>query len=531
MSVRYLSSVALLYTTKTSPRPLVEVLRQDEGFKESPWSILLVMDSKMYDIIRRVVLVSPTCLYFKLVDQPLVCHKPLKTDEDVEDQIAPKDQAVKTPFKCNADDYAHSTYKNLEDLKDIVDIEVEGGRFIHEENDSEDDIVDPKFKAKKNILYASFDPSTPWNQCNPVLGMKFENTLQLKNMLANYGAANRYQLWNRYALSSLMDMAYRMSELVSSNVFRESFTCNTSLEIFHREFNRMSRMDNDLFTYEVEIPGLASVPCDLNDEDDSKQQMTHGSDVDMEYDPSNTKGDDEVELTDEESSDSDDDDDDEVAEIFRIDTNIYEWNEDVPWVHEKPWTDTGIWEEPTLVKHYCEPFNYKNGCSEWPTCKWKDDGYCNGRNLPGAYIVGNTLRYQNIEWYEALEDGKLKDEALKNKAIIIGMIDKDDESHNEGWRRWDGYVNTIHDHKERENEEEHENEERCELFDNPRQETPVCKIRRFEMIKYSFGQDEEYMAIKECKYDDLTITNEDACLAYQEIFRSMDEGWMVTRAE
>ncbi|GKA96223.1 putative ribonuclease H-like domain-containing protein [Tanacetum coccineum] len=145
----------------------------------------------------------------------------------------------------------------------------------------------------------------------------------------------------------------------------------------------MSRMDDDLFTYEVKIPGLASVPCDLNNEDDSKQQMTHGSD--MEYDPSNVeftkwlalkfyndktmdqntkntlsiywaRGDDEVELTNEESSDSDDED--EVAEIFRIDNNthedykddwIYEWNEDVPWVHEKPLTDDGVWKEPTPV--------------------------------------------------------------------------------------------------------------------------------------------------------------------------------------
>ncbi|GJW86098.1 hypothetical protein Tco_0159243 [Tanacetum coccineum] len=99
---------------------------------------------QMYNIIRRVVLVSPTYLYFKLVDQPLVCLKPLKTDEDVglfvkalyengsiidlycehngydimemiKDQIAPKYQALKTPFKCN------------------------------EENDPEDDIVDKHF--------------------------------------------------------------------------------------------------------------------------------------------------------------------------------------------------------------------------------------------------------------------------------------------------------------------------------------------------------------------------------------------------
>nr|GEZ36629.1 hypothetical protein [Tanacetum cinerariifolium] len=79
--------------------------------------------------------------------------------------------------------------------------------------------------------------------------------------------------------------------------------------------------------------------------------------------------------------------------------------------------------------------------------------------------------------------------------------------------------------------EEEERKERCNLFNNTARDAWVCKIRRFEMIKYSLGQDEEYVAIKECEYDDLTKTNEDACRAYQEIFRSMDEGWMVTRAE
>ncbi|GKA15711.1 hypothetical protein Tco_0695458 [Tanacetum coccineum] len=39
-------------------------------------------------------------------------------------------------------------------------------------------------------------------------------------------------------------------------------------------------------------------------------------------------------------------------------------------------------------------------------------------------------------------------------------------------------------------EEEQEDEERCELFDNTTQELLIYKIRRFEMIKYSFGQEE-----------------------------------------
>ncbi|GJS79640.1 hypothetical protein Tco_0729521 [Tanacetum coccineum] len=127
---------------------------------------------------------------------------------------------------------------------------------------------------------------------------------------------------------------------------------------------------------------------------------------------------------------------DEVAEVFKIDTNvfdfetpmckafkefnyllqidpdfltkdikgfktydeykddwIYEWNKNMPWVHEKPWTDARVWTKPTPVVHCYKPFNYKNGCSKWPTYSLREDGYCNGGNLPGAYIIGNTLRY------------------------------------------------------------------------------------------------------------------------------------------
>ncbi|GJX33432.1 hypothetical protein Tco_0243287, partial [Tanacetum coccineum] len=141
-------------------------------------------------------------------------------------------------------------------------------------------------------------------------------------------------------------------KLESLKIGDDSFACNTSLEFFYEAFNRMSIMGDDLFTYEVEISGLTNVPCELNKEDDSKQQMTHGSDNDMEYDPSNaeftewlaskfynhktmdhytknalwiywSRGGDEVDLTDEESSDSDDED--EVAEIFKIDTNVFDF--------------------------------------------------------------------------------------------------------------------------------------------------------------------------------------------------------------
>ncbi|GJY85361.1 hypothetical protein Tco_0499387 [Tanacetum coccineum] len=191
---------------------------------------------------------------------------------------------------------------------------------------------------------------------------------------------------------------------------------------------------------------------------------------------------------------------------------IYEWNKDMSWVHEKPWTDNEAWKEPISVKHYYEPFSFKNGHSEWPTY---------------------------LEWYEALKDGKHKDEALKNKVILEGLINKDEESYKKAWVRWDDYENTTHNDTKgnnddandignlnydlvRDNASYHTNEEgeqddkdRCKLLRNPHQELPVCEIRRFEMIKYSFGPVENYVAIKECEYNDLTRTEDDACHAYK----------------
>ncbi|GJW76208.1 hypothetical protein Tco_0137890 [Tanacetum coccineum] len=157
-----------------------------------------------------------------------------------------------------------------------------------------------------------------------------------------------------------------------------SLACDTSLEVFNKEFYRMSGIDDDLFTYEVDV---ANIPYLLTK--DIEGFKTY----------------------------------DEYKDDW-----INEWNRDVLWVDEKPWTNTRIWTEPTPVKHYCKPFNYKTGCSEWPTCSWKNDGYCNGGNLPGAYIVENSLHYQDYEWYKALMDSELKEQALRNKAIIEGSI-------------------------------------------------------------------------------------------------------------
>ncbi|GJT37732.1 hypothetical protein Tco_0937597 [Tanacetum coccineum] len=270
-------------------------------------------------------------------------------------------------------------------------------------------------------------------------------------------------------------------------------------------------MDDDLFTYEVDV---SNIPCDSKMDNDSEQE----ADDDMGYDLSDIRGDDEVELTDEESSD----DEDDIAEIFRIDTNIFDYETPLCLAFKE--FNYLLEVDPDLLTKDIIGFktyeDYKDdwiyewhkdiGCLEWPTHSWKDDGYCNGGNLPGAYIIGNQLHYQDYEWYEALENYKLKDEALRNKAIMEGFIkEDDDESRYEQKRQWNTYANN--DDAYEINHEHNKSKELCEVH-----EQPVCNIRRYMMIKYSFNDDEEYVAVKEDEYDDLTVTRKEACRAYQE---------------
>ncbi|GJR15346.1 VIER F-box protein 2 [Tanacetum coccineum] len=100
---------------------------------------------------------------------------------------------------------------------------------------------------------------------------------------------------------------------------------------------------------------------------------------------------------------------------------IYEWNKEVPWVKEKSWFDDGTWKEPNDdICHECKTFSFKSGHVEWPNCNSSKDGYYNGGNLSGMIQVGNMTYFQNYKWYEGLEDGDLKEEALKEKAILEG---------------------------------------------------------------------------------------------------------------
>nr|GEV87680.1 hypothetical protein [Tanacetum cinerariifolium] len=133
----------------------------------------------------------------------------------------------------------------------------------------------------------------------------------------------------------------------------------------------------------------------------------------------NKRGDDkEVKIENELSNPKDDDSikENEIAQISKINIDIfrfkplyeykddwiYEWNNGIPWVDEKPWTND-------------------------------EDGYCNTRDLPGFIRDGNSIRYEDYEWYDTNEDSELKEEALINKRVLEKPMNVMKESSDDKW--------------------------------------------------------------------------------------------------
>ncbi|GKC26109.1 hypothetical protein Tco_1033403, partial [Tanacetum coccineum] len=238
------------------------------------------------------------------------------------------------------------------------------------------------------------------------------------------------------------------------------------------------------------------------------------------------------------------DDEQETAEIFRIETNLFDYetplctkfkefnyenelNDEL----EEPWFEDGVSYE--VCDHICEPFRFKNGKAKWPTYNSNEDGFCNGGELSRMVRIGYMTYFQDYEWYNELAGDNLKEEALKQKAIYErswGDASQSEMNFCAWLKRSFGNFHELDyellNASNMSNVQDEERNERCNLFNDTTHNAPVCKIRRFKMIKYSFRQDEEYVAIKECEYDDLTKTNENACRAYQEIFCIIDEGWV-----
>ncbi|GJY80181.1 hypothetical protein Tco_0492932 [Tanacetum coccineum] len=209
---------------------------------------------ELYPIILRLVLVAPVTMFYKIWGHPMnVGLKPLASDEDViqfvttcfenkneidlytehngydvidmiHNEVLLNDEVI----EC---EHSDDEIDKLADVKDIMDFQTEGEehvnikklttddpwlnklvglgnfighcddptpdltcRFMEEVDNPDENIVEYKNKVKKDVSYPAWNPETPWNECEPILGMRFESHQQLKYMLTNYGVAHGY-LW------------------------------------------------------------------------------------------------------------------------------------------------------------------------------------------------------------------------------------------------------------------------------------------------------------------------------------------------
>ncbi|GKD16734.1 reverse transcriptase domain-containing protein [Tanacetum coccineum] len=184
---------------------------------------------------------------------------------------------------------------------------------------------------------------------------------------------------------------------------------------------------------------------------------------------------------------------------------------------DEPWSEKRV--PYQLCDHICEPYHFKNGKTKWPTCASDIDRFCNSRELPKMVRVGSITYFQDHGWYDELTDGKLKDEALVFKGKIEGSWG-DATSGVMKYYRCNPYLDTnriFGRDYEASNVSCTQENQKDDLIPEPSN----CKVRRFEVMKYSFNDDEEYITIKESEY---LNHSKDSLDAYQELLRLIDDG-------
>ncbi|GKB45502.1 hypothetical protein Tco_0896255 [Tanacetum coccineum] len=101
-------------------------------------------------------------------------------------------------------------------------------------------------------------------------------------------------------------------------------------------------------------------------------------------------------------------------------------------------------------EHVCKPFRFKNRHDKRPTCNWKKEKYCDGGDLLGVIQSGDMIYFESYGWYENLEKGELKDDALNSKAIFEGSKGVDEESsdntrtHCSPINKWEDFERASH---------------------------------------------------------------------------------------
>ncbi|GKB71105.1 hypothetical protein Tco_0932517, partial [Tanacetum coccineum] len=219
---------------------------------------------------------------------------------------------------------------------------------------------------------------------------------------------------------------------------------------------------------------------------------------------------------------------------------------------EEPWLDNEV--QYQLCNHICEPYRFKNGITKWPTCSSDIDGFCNGGELPGmvkkklknhgenttpgvmklcAWLINSFGNFHELD-YNILV--KLQECWWKINADEVAPFTSSESYGHESYanikteKAHDPYIkiNIFDRNYDTSNTGTQDNQGHDEHRDDPTLEPSVCKIRRFEMMKYSFNFAEEYIAIKESEY---LNHSKDSLDAYRELLCIINEGWVVAIAD
>ncbi|GJV19627.1 putative reverse transcriptase domain-containing protein [Tanacetum coccineum] len=229
---------------------------------------------------------------------------------------------------------------------------------------------------------------------------------------------------------------------------------------------------------------------------------------------------------------------DEFNYLLKIDTDLfsfeiqeiktyeeYELDNNMTRELEEPWSENRI--PYQLCDHICELYHFKNGIAKWPTCSSYIDGFCNGGELPGMVQVGCMTYFQDNKCFENFYE--LDYNVLVKLEECWWKVNAHEKA---PFTRWENYGQGPYANAKTKKDYDPNLDNNAnnagDTQDTKKEchDSSVYNIRRFEKVKYSFRDDEEYVAIKENEYEDLTITSKEAIHAYQEIFRMMDEGWM-----
>ncbi|GKD11716.1 hypothetical protein Tco_1196123 [Tanacetum coccineum] len=227
--------------------------------------------------------------------------------------------------------------------------------------------------------------------------------------------------------------------------------------------------------------------------------------------------------------------------LFKIDTDLftfeiqeintyeeYELDNNMTGELEEPWSKNEI--PYQLCDHICEPYRFKNGITKWPTCSLDIDGFCNGGELPVMLKEEALTHKARIEesWGDATLGVMKFCEWLKNSFENFHELDynvlvkleecwwKVNAHEKAPFARWENYGQGPYANAKTKKDYDPNLDNNAnnagDTQDTKKEchDPSVCNIRRFEMVKYSFRDDEEYVAIKENEYEYLTSTSEES---------------------